>query len=137
VYNNSGASTANTYTLSWNAPADDLFEPNNSLATAADLPENSTASGIQLDDDWYKIDVAPGSLHIIIDLMFSHASGDLDIELKNCSGNFLKAGDSSTDNDQIDFTVSSGGSYYQRIYDGTNVGGATGNTYDLSWTSSP
>ena len=137
VYNFAGASTANSYTLTWHAPADDLYEPNNSLPTAADLPENTGISAIQLDEDWYRIDVSPGSLHLVIDLTFVHASGDLDIVLKNSAGAFRASGESLDDNEHIDITVTAGGTYYLQIYDGTNVGGSTGNTYDLIWSSSP
>lgn len=134
VYNFAGNNTGNAYTLIWDAPADDLYEPNNDLASAYGLAENTSVSGIQLDDDWYRIDVTPGSLHLVIDLTFLHASGDLDIVLYNSAGTFRASSESSSDNEQIDFTVAAGGTYYLQIYDGTNVNGSTGNTYDLIWS---
>jgi len=146
IYNNAqdvdpvnNAGTANTYSLTWEgrAPVDDLFEPNNDAATATDLAENTGISGIQLDEDWYRISVSPGSQHLVIDLTFIHSAGDLDIVLYNSAVAYRASSESSNDNEQIDFTVTSGGTYYLQIYDGTTVGGSTGNTYDLIWTSSP
>ena len=134
VFNFSGASTANTYSLVWDAPADDLYEPNNNLASAHDLAVNTVISGIQLDDDWYSIDVMAASQNLSIDLVFSNASGDLDIELLDSGGGFIAGSFSADDNEHIDATVMSAGTYYLRVYDGTVVNGSTGNTYDLSWT---
>jgi len=115
---------------------DDAYEENNTLATAYDLAilEQtwlSTIDGmaIQRDSDWYKINIDPSTYkRVKIDCQFTHADGDIDIELYDSSGNLLISASGETDNEYIDFTVSGSGTHYIKVYYGNQ-----GNTYDLWW----
>ena len=137
VYQNNDG---NTYDLWWDditaGGADDNYEENDTLATAYDLSSDEytwlstiNGSGIQADDDFYKIHVTLGYEHVIVDLQFTHADGDIDMALYDASGTWLVGSDSSTDNENIDYIVSAGGTdYYIRVYYGNQ-----GNTYDFWW----
>ena len=130
----------NTYNLWWDdvAPpvADDNYEENDGYATAYDLSsyENTWLNtidgyGIQWDDDWYEILITTGYERLLVDLQFSHAAGDIDIEVYASDGTtYVTGSSSSTDNEYIDYVLPSSGTYYLRIYYGDN-----GNSYDLWW----
>ncbi len=135
-YGNAG----NTYDLWWDdllTPTEDDYEENDTLATAYypgfnwELTplSNISGSGIQADEDWYKIDVdLVGYRRIIIDLQFTHAKGDIDVCLVDSIGTQLTCSRSITDNEAIDYQVSNPGTYYIKVYYGN-----AGNTYDLWW----
>jgi len=137
VYPFSG--TGNTYDLIWSA--DDAYEQNDSAATAADPLGNggqweqtplSSIDGLAVasDSDWYAIDVSAGSERVIIDATFSHAGGDIDLQLYNADGSQLLAtAGSTTDNEQIDFVVPAAGTYLIRVFPFSG----SQNSYDLVW----
>lgn len=135
VYNYAGSSTGNSYTLVWDAPSDDLYEPNNDLLSARELLENTNISAIQLDFDWYRITgVTPGqNLHV--ELTFNNNLGDLDLVLYNSTGVEVANSLGITDIEIIDYIATSPNDYFVRVESGNNI--ATGNTYGLIWTSSP
>ncbi len=128
----------NTYDLWWDdaIPLDDPYEPNDLLAEAWDftggagqwLSSYGGAPGIQEDEDWYRIDVAPGHERLTVDLTFTHADGDIDLALYDGQGEFVTHSTSMTDNETIDCTLAAPGTYYLWVYFGN-----TGNTYDLRW----
>ncbi len=116
-------------------PPDDNYEENDTIGGAHDLSnyENNWLSnidglGIQADEDWYKIYVSSGYRRVLVDCRFTDSDGDIDIELYDPSGNSLDFSDSTTDNEYIDYTVPSSGTYYVRVYYDDN-----GNSYDLMW----
>jgi len=121
-----------------NAWADDFYEENDTLETAWPVEYNwvrrwlsdINGFGIQADDDWYRMDVNPASERIQIDCRFTDADGDIDMELYDSDGNPLTISETTTDNEFIDYPISSGGTYYIRVY---SIFGNTGNTYDLRW----
>ena len=121
--------------LSVTPPADDNYEDNDSYLSAFDLSsyENTWLSsvdglGIQLDDDYYKITIDPGYEHLIIDLTFTDANGDINLSLLNTSGATIATSLTTTDNEQIDTTVPSAGNYYLKIFNAN-----AGNEYNLRW----
>ncbi|MCU7836959.1 MAG: trypsin-like serine protease [gamma proteobacterium symbiont of Taylorina sp.] len=114
---------------------DDSYEDNNTINTAYDLSSQEqtwlssiAGTGIQADDDWYKIFVEPGFERVIIDSTFTHANGDIDIRLYNAFGSILAESTSSTDNESIDYTVTGSGSYYIKVFFAD-----ASNSYDLKW----
>jgi hypothetical protein len=114
---------------------DDPYEENDTLATAYTLANPDTwlsslgALGIQADDDWYAFDVTDSSARrILAECQFNHAEGDIDLTLVNAAGDILDISWSVTDNESIDFTVLSTGTYYLLV----NYGD-TGSAYDLKW----
>ena len=127
-----------SYIQSWltDNGGDDPYEENDSLATAYNFSnENMWLSSIagygrQGDDDWYAINISPsGNERVQINCNFSHAEGDIDIELVNASGTVLAdGGRTSTDNEFIDYIVPSIGTYYIRVWYGN-----ANNSYNLRW----
>ena len=119
-----------------NTHADDAYEPNNTLGTAWHPGYNWVRTwlssinglGIQADEDWYQIDVDPGSVRVQVDCRFTHADGDIDIALYDSIGTLLDSSNTLMDNEFIDYTISSSGTHYIRVYYGN-----AGNTYDLRW----
>jgi hypothetical protein len=114
---------------------DDNYEPNNDMASAYDLSSNEytwlssiAGLGIQADDDWYEIYVTHTYQRVVVDLRFTDADGDIDLELVDASGTTLASSRSVTDNEYIDYTVPASGTYYIRVYYGN-----AGNTYDFWW----
>jgi hypothetical protein len=136
-----GHNAGNLYNLWWDdliRPSDDNYEENDADTTAYDLTANENiwlstidGNGIQYDDDWYEIYVDAGNENVYIELLFSHALGNIDLELINSSLSLIAASTSATDNEYIDVIVPSEGTYYIYI-EGNNAG----NTYDLMWEAS-
>jgi V8-like Glu-specific endopeptidase len=121
--------------LTATGPTDDNYEENDSLVAAFDLHTNENTwlssidgLGIQSDDDYYQILVTPGNEHLIADLTFTHAEGDIDISLLNAAGSLIAGSFSITDNEQIDTIVPTAGTYYLLAHYGN-----AGNTYNLRW----
>jgi len=107
----------------------DSFEPNN----AADNARNVGAgdfSGLRIcdgDEDWFAIDLNAGAT-LDLQIMFTHASGNLDLELFDPNARRIGVGSSNADNEQIvagDLAFS--GTYKIRVF---GLDGAT-NAYAL------
>ncbi len=117
---------------------DDWYEPNDSLQAPHDFSNDASTNlssinglGVQLDDDWYMIFVDPQVTRVIVLLDFSHAAGDLDVELLDSSGNVLSSAVSGDNDENINYVVPNGGYYYIKVYGYLDID--TGNSYDLSW----
>jgi hypothetical protein len=132
TYGNAG----NAYDLWWTDSKEDTYEQNDTWEEAwhpgYDWERTSLSAidglGIQADDDWYRIDVDPGTDHVQVDCQFTHADGDIDISLHDSSGTLLAVSESLTDNEFIDYTIASAGTYYIKVYKDD-----TENSYDLWW----
>jgi hypothetical protein len=121
------------------AYGDDNYEENDTLATAwhpgysweQTWLEGIDGLGVQADDDWYRIDVGPsGFEHVQVDVLFTHADGDINVCLFNGSGVQLACSDDVIDNEFIDHVVPGPGTYYIRVF-----GQDAGNTYNLRWNN--
>nr|MBA3314559.1 FG-GAP repeat protein [Planctomycetaceae bacterium] len=132
------------YTVSVTTPPflEDNYENNNVRGLAADPRNNGgrwdgswlnllDGAGRALDDDWFVINVRPGRLRVTAELSFIDADGDLDLFLVNSSGIVVAKSESETDNELIDFVVSSSGTYYLLVKPYANE---KGNYYNLRWT---
>lgn len=113
----------NRYDLKWYAsytgPADDNYEDNDVYTDACNLTSHENewlntidGYGIQADGDWYEIYANIGELHLIVELVFSHMEGNLNISIYNSTGAFIMGTDTSTNNELIDYTLPSNGTYY-------------------------
>jgi hypothetical protein len=118
---------------------DDNYEENDDFNNAYNLSshENTWLSlidgyGIQQDDDWYEIFIDSGDQRLIVDLIFTHADGNIDIELYSSDLFLITGSYSTTDYEHIDHVVPSSGIYYLFIF-GPNAG----NTYDIRWDDTP
>jgi predicted outer membrane repeat protein len=83
------------------------------------------------NEDWYVIDVKDDFQLIHVECLFTHADGDIGIQLYDAAGYQEDLADSEGDNEFIDYHSDYGGLYYIRVF--TN-GPAT--SYDLQWTTS-
>lgn len=136
----------NEYDLLWSALTEveldiiefnqDAYEDNNSRSEAfllenervplSELPEGLA---IQADDDWYQIVVNEKNIGLAVTCSFSHAEGDIDIELVDSRGTSVVRRNSLTDNENFVFNAPlEKGDYYLRVY-----GANEGNQYDLNW----
>jgi len=138
-YENGG----NAYDLWWDdypPPPDDAYEDNDTLATAwypgRDWEDEWLSSisglGIQTDEDWYEIYVSAGYEHVLVECLFTHSEGDIDICLVDSQGYFVSCSTGVWDNESIDVVVPASGTYYIRVYYGN-----ARNTYDLWWRDYP
>jgi len=132
-----GDDTNQAYQLSWTVAPDDEFEQNDILDDATNIASNEgdAISALQFDEDWFEISVGPGKLRLVVDLLFSDASGDLNLTLYDSDGEELVLENTSDDNEQIAYSVFPFGTAAETFYikvDGASVG----TEYDLIWTTS-
>ncbi len=118
---------------------DDSLEDNDSCSTPVAVPEGSTPGlwAAKSDSDWYSVNVQPGGT-ITLDVLFTHANGDIDIALWDSTCiNVLASSTGIVDNEQIVFNNATGNrvSYNLNVY---VYSGSTSNcnAYDLVVTGS-
>jgi hypothetical protein len=97
---------------------DDAFEDDDTCSASA-LVGNGTYLGLlvrKIDPDWYEIPV-PDTATMQIDVLFTHANGDIDIFLYQvCGGTAVAQSGSATDNEQIIYQNTTGClQYYQLL----------------------
>lgn len=121
---------------------DDKYENNDSPQNSYFLPEGKVlrdiaGDGVQLNDDWYRIDVAESNSRVVVDLTLSHSKGDLRLSLHDAFGSTIAESDSQSDHERIDVSNVSSGNYYVYVGGFKSFGESqsTGNRYNLSWTS--
>ena len=120
--------------------ADDAYEENDTLETAwypgwdweDEWLSNISGLGIQSDEDWYEIYVSPGYELVLVECLFTHSEGDIDICLVDSQGNLVSCSTGVWDNENIDVVVPASGTYYIQVYYDDE-----GNTYDLWWKDYP
>ncbi len=122
-------------------PPDDNYEENDDPLSAYDLTleegnllSNVDGLGICNDDDFYEIYVDPGDLQLHVELIFTHAMGDLDLQVLDAGYTTIAGSGSTSDNEYIDVLVTSG-TYYIWVYWWS--GSFPGNQYDLLWDDQP
>ncbi len=125
-----GLNNTNNYNLRW--MGDDIYEENDDWTMAHDISGNEYIShmGIQADEDWYMIWIDPGEERIYAELSFSHAAGNIDMEIWYWDGSLTKLAwsDSLDDNEYIDTFVPWPGTYYIKVFRDN-----AGNSYNLWW----
>jgi len=133
-----GVNSGNTYDLIWTThPVDDIYEPNDNWDSAFDISghNNTLLFGRQFDDDWYNFTVDIEDERLIIDLIFNHLEGDIDITLYDNSITGVAWGTSVDDNEYINYVlpeISVNTTYYIQIYYDNQ-----GNDYELKFDIVP
>jgi len=96
---------------------EDIYEQNDSLATATELPVPGTRDAYTCDgdDDWYSLPVEAGQT-VTADALFVDADGDIDITLYDPWGSPLISGTSATDNESVSAVAAATGRHYVRVY---------------------
>ena len=114
---------------------EDEWAGNSSRTAAAsidgDLVDNAWTGDAFLcqgDEDWFSFTAYPGQV-LEADLLFSQASGDLQLELVNQVGATLLQVNTLTDNESLRHTFVDGGTYYLRV---SGSGSGEQNAYSLS-----
>ncbi len=117
------------------AGADDAQEPNDSCAAPRVLANGTYSSLVvkRLDEDWYQISSAPGTV-VNASATYTHANGDLDLELfSSCGGTALASDLGNANNAAVNYTNTSGAStLFLRVFLSTD----TRNDYSLTVSSS-
>ena len=121
-----GDNTGAPYDLVWSLVRDDNYEENDTLVVAYDLSSIS-GSGIQFDEDWYKIVVTPGSVGVEVTF-----TGNPNLAVFDSSSASVAVTTVTGSLDTIRFpTDPLGATYYFQV-----TGDDTGESYDLIWSSS-
>lgn len=131
-----GGQRGNSYNLFWDYTlSEDAYEENDTLAEAYDLVGHQKqlltkldGPGVQVDEDWYRIESLASTAQLQIRSAFSHDEGDIDIEIYNAAGFLVARSTSVTDDEAITLTSPAVGDYFVRVYYGN-----AGNEYDLWW----
>jgi hypothetical protein len=128
-----GANAYNDYDVIWSIAADDSYENNGDFASSASLDglEGALIEGIQYDDDWFSVTTDVGDVRLLVNLLFTHNSGDLSLEIYDSAQNLLRSSESATNNESIIWgTDPDGATYHIRVF-GENFG----TNYQLTWNS--
>jgi uncharacterized membrane protein affecting hemolysin expression len=120
-------------------PVDDRFEPNDTRQTATNLGTVSGSSGVSdlsiraflaRDEDFFRFTtVATGTSAHYVDVLFTHAAGDIDARLLNASGNVLTSSTGTSDRERLSLQGRPAGTYFLQVY---GHSGAT-NSYRLAF----
>jgi hypothetical protein len=117
------------------AVTDDAFENNDTFALAANLGTLTSAKTIDklvMNDttDWFKFKMnAAGTSNDYVKIAFTHAQGDLDLELYNASGRVLSRSQGVTNSEKLSLQNLAAGTYYLRTY---GYRGAHNSSYSLT-----
>lgn len=133
-----GERRGNFYNLFWDITfSEDNYEENDTQATAFDLTgferrslSKLDGTGIQKDDDWFRITARADTVELRASISFTHADGDIDFALYNAAGGLIQRSTSSTDNEGIVYLNPAAGDYFVRVFFGD-----AGNEYDLTWSA--
>ncbi|MGJ8648864.1 MAG: hypothetical protein ACSHX4_00770 [Opitutaceae bacterium] len=128
----------NIYNLFWDiTPAEDNYEENDNVGEPFDLSSYERqllrkldGLGVQADEDWYKVTTRSDTAQLRINATFTHADGDIDVDVYNTAGYLVARAISSTDNESIIYSNPVEGDYFIRLHYGD-----AGNEYDLSWSA--
>ncbi|MEA5534599.1 lectin-like protein [Crocosphaera sp. XPORK-15E] len=133
------AGTSNEYSLSLDLPAgnvpleDDIYEDNNNSETATILEESQLIKNLNItegDEDWFRLDlVEDGDKSDRIRVDFTHALGDLDIQLWSKRENFaIRTSLGLGNSESISLDGLAEGTYFLRVF---GFEGATNPNYSL------
>jgi cysteine-rich repeat protein len=139
LWRDAGATSGNGYDIDIDidevsAPScpTDRLENNDSMDDAEPLPPElyTRLTVCEDDEDWYRLPLTEGDT-ITVSVTFPHSEGDIDLRLINPDGIALRTSASSTDDEQVEYTVDATGTYYIRVYLYADDGSEIGNEYDI------
>lgn len=92
-----------------------LCEPNEGFSTAAEMGNGTYSLSISGGDvDWFLISAA-GSVPLVVRIEFTHAVGDLDLELYNDQNTMVGFSWTASDNEEIVHNPASPSAYFARV----------------------
>ncbi len=117
------------------APAtctDDGLEDNDDAASATMIapPIAQAGQACPVDDDYYELTAFSGETIVVI-VEFSHAEGDINLQLFDSGLSVVADSLSTTDDESISYSVPSGGTFFVHVLNVNDTGSAVGNPYDL------
>jgi hypothetical protein len=116
--------------------AHDGLEPNNSLAGARLVALPLSAGNLSIDqdleNDYYRFSLPLRSV-VRASIAFTHASGDVDLQLLNSAGGVVASSTGVSNSESLTATVA-GGTYYLRVY---GYGAGSCNQYSINASSTP
>lgn len=122
--------------LNCDSCTEDPYEPNDSSGTGTQLNAGQSLSAVRCPDDqggtndWYQLGTLSAGTTVTLNLEFSHADGDIDLDLYE-GGTFAAASASETDDESITYTMQSNARLDARVY--TLVGlGVRGVSYTIT-----
>jgi hypothetical protein len=116
-----GATIKNTYEINWekrSSCAADSQEPNETSAVAkvVSLPFNNANMSICANDKDYLAFDVPSGKNLKIEATFNAADADIDLELRNSSGQFAGSATGSTGVEKIEKSNVTAGRYKLKVY---------------------
>ncbi|MFX0144646.1 MAG: hypothetical protein ACFE9C_11255, partial [Candidatus Hodarchaeota archaeon] len=113
----------------WNDyPEEAFFLANNEQKWLSEIH----GMAIQGSEDWYAIFITPGYQHLVVNVLFNHSYGNIDIALYQVwdkyNINYITGNSSLDDNEHLEVYGLTPGPYVIQIY-----GDSWGNEYDLWW----
>jgi hypothetical protein len=132
-------SAGGAYTWTIDGPAgtgtDDALENNDTRTTAYNLgtlTAATTRSNLVMADghDWYRFTTSgAGTASDFVQIAFTHAQGDLDLELYNSAGTRLAFANGTSNSERITLSGRAAGTYYVHVY---GYQGAANPSYSLT-----
>ena len=114
----------------------DSLEPDDTFATARAISLPFSHGNLNLDSDadqdFYKFTLAQQS-DVSVAVSFTHAAGDIDMDLRNSSNTVLQASTSTSNAETINRTLAPG-TYYVRVY---GFGAGSCNRYSMTASATP
>ncbi|TFH29768.1 MAG: hypothetical protein E4G98_03270, partial [Promethearchaeota archaeon] len=123
-----GAILGDQYGLYFANVTDDIYEENNDRMSAHVIAEDTIYNCVQMDEDWFEIEIQSGFENITIEVHFSDIEGNIDIELYNSAGDLIEGSDSDNNDESIKIVLGNSGMYYIRV-----AGDNFGQNYDIIW----
>ncbi len=113
-------------------PQDDAFEPNDTCGTAVSVPVPGGWTGLivkNTSEDWYRVTV-PSCTTLNVSLTFTHANGNINLELYDACGGSPVASSLGTGNSETINYHNNGQTrdFFIRVF----LASGTQNTYDMS-----
>ena len=136
LFSDAGLVLGNPYTMDVTLASaecvDDSFEDNDTDTTAAAVTAGAYPGlgSCPSDDDWFGVDLLTGDV-LDLFLAFSHAEGDIDLELFDPTGVWVSDSLSATDDEAITYTAVTGGTFLARVFLESDTGSVLGNSYDM------
>ena len=111
LFRGSDPNIGNKYTLvvddiclgDLSCPSDDPFEDNDALARPVTIGNKDEVIGMVCgtDEDYYRVSPQNGC-DLVVDVLFSHADGDIDLRAMRTDGSTLAAGASTDDDEHVE-----------------------------------
>ena len=116
----------------------DAWEPNDDYGSPTPITPGSylDLSVCGDDVDWFSFEAGAGQ-SIGVDLLFTDAEGDVDIDIYDPNGWWIAQSNSNTDNESLDVPAWSSGPWSVRVLLWGDGGGLPGNEYQLDLAVGP